>query len=157
MRGSVFGPAQVKIGWSGRHPNDAEPDLLLVTRAFRSWNDSEVAMNSPQTHNNQQTEASGCLPLLTRLVWTLFGVIGLFFSAISIAKGNLPIIVDVFFWLIVLVMIGFRYLDVTRFAGQTTDGKPSTMADWRRYVPRLLLVAALLYGAAKALWHFGVL
>jgi hypothetical protein len=55
---------------------------------------------------------------------------------------------DVVFWSAVGGSAAFRYLDVTRFAGETANGRPATRAVLAYYLVGLCIVATVAwYGA----------
>ena len=103
-----------------------------------------------QTPPPSHDSASGCL---VRLSWMLIGNVALFISGIFIARhaGGFLSVADAAFWAVVTLMIGVRYLDISRFKGQTVMAGPATMGHWRRYVAIILLAALAGWGLAHAL------
>ena len=93
---------------------------------------------------------TGFLGLMIRLVWMLFGNAALARLAVQIAQAGSFSAVDVAFWAVVVVMVGVRYIDVTRFGGLTAEGEPATLRHWRRYTGYLLAASAGLYTLAHA-------
>ncbi len=85
-----------------------------------------------------------------RLTW-IFGASLLVFGAIFIMQDKAPGLADIIFWLIALVLILARYIDIRYLKGETTDNKPATLKHWRRYSAILLIAAGLLYLLAKFL------
>ncbi|HPQ70844.1 MAG TPA: hypothetical protein PKW95_17095 [bacterium] len=104
---------------------------------------------TPTEESPPQGNAIGCL---ARIFW-IAGILPLVIFAVEIGykrQARLTLI-DLFFWLLAFAMIAVRYADVRWFAGTTTDGKPATMATWRRYA---LLIGALtlgMWGAAQGI------
>jgi hypothetical protein len=94
---------------------------------------------------------TGFLGLLVRLIWMLFGNAALALLAVHIAQVGSFSPVDVVFWAVVVVMVGVRYIDVTRFGGLTAEGEPATVRHWQRYTGYLLAASAGLYVLAHAL------
>ena len=93
---------------------------------------------------------TGFLGLMVRLIWMLFGNAALALLAVHIAQAGSFSMVDVLFWAVVVVMVGVRYIDVTRFGGLTAEGEPATLRHWRRYTGYLLAASAGLYTLAHA-------
>jgi hypothetical protein len=92
---------------------------------------------------------SGCL---TRVVWLTAAPLSLLLLGVLIArKGNGALSAEsIAYWVIVMVALGVRYLDIVRFRGETIDGAPASQQDWRRYRVRLPAVALVAWAAA--LW-----
>ena len=85
--------------------------------------------------------------LLVRLYWLAFGNIVVFAMFLRSMQHREVGAADAVYWVFGAGMIVVRFLDVRYFHGSTLDGKPASMADWRRYS----LAVALLLGAA---WSF---
>lgn len=85
--------------------------------------------------------------LLARLFWLVGGNLALLGAAAVILRDDLAALswMSLLFWLFAGALIGVRYLDVTRLGGLTSDGKPATLADFRRYGVKLLAFAAVLW------------
>ncbi|MBZ5499368.1 MAG: hypothetical protein LAP85_23465 [Acidobacteriia bacterium] len=96
-----------------------------------------------QEEQKSQTELTGCMPLFLRLTWMALGNAALFLCAALVAKGTAPVVMDIIFFAVTIVLIVVRYIDITRFKGQTSEGKPATLAHWRRYA---LLTAVISTG-----------
>ncbi|HET8712069.1 MAG TPA: hypothetical protein VFM23_00115 [Gemmatimonadales bacterium] len=73
------------------------------------------------------------------------GNLALFALVLSIFNQDGFSLLDGAYWLVVVALAAIRYIDIKRFAGQTVDGTPATMAHFRRYGTRLLLVATGLW------------
>ena len=95
-------------------------------------------------------EQMGCLGGLVRLAWLIGGGAALAMLALSIARRGSFSVLDVAYWLVVVVTAIVRLIDITRFHGKTADLEPATMATWRRYVVKLALISAGVW----ALAHF---
>lgn len=97
-----------------------------------------------------QTETISGTALLTRLAWMLFGNLALLACAAVIARDDLaPLsLLSGLFWLIVGALIGIRYLDITRYDGQTSKGAPATLKDWKRYSVGLATVSLAVWALA---------
>jgi hypothetical protein len=105
------------------------------------------------TQSSKQETGYGCL---TRLCWMLFGNIGLIACAIGIVKhkGSFLSYADLAFGLVLLFLIGIRYLDITRMDGTTAAEKPASLSDWRRYILYLGIFAVVLWGIVHAIACF---
>jgi hypothetical protein len=106
----------------------------------------------PQSDPNS-SQSTGGWKTLVRFSWLLIGNIILYFLAFSILVNKSSIISDFAFWITVVTMIGLRLLDIKVFAGETTENKPATMADWRKYAIKLILFSLLGYILVKGLSH----
>jgi len=91
----------------------------------------------------------GCLPMVARLFWMVGGNIALLACAGLMAQGADRGLVDGLYFAAAAAMIGVRYLDITRFQGQTSDGQPASLADFRRYAALMVVVAAGVYALAR--------
>jgi hypothetical protein len=58
---------------------------------------------------------------------------------------------DVLFWSTTLGLLAVRYVDIRYLAGETADGRPASMSDWRRYALAVLGVSLALWLAAHAI------
>jgi hypothetical protein len=91
--------------------------------------------------SDQQNDTS-FVGLFLRIFWMVAGNMFLCLSVLSILKtGPYLSLIDIFYWVTVLLLIAARYIDIARFKGKTAEDKPATMGDWRRYVLTLLLIA----------------
>jgi hypothetical protein len=94
---------------------------------------------------------TGCLGLIVRVIWMLFGNAALVLLAVHIVRAGSFSAVDALFWLVVAVMVGVRYVDITWLGGLTAEGEPASLRHWRRYSASLLAAAAGLYVLAYTL------
>lgn len=108
-----------------------------------------MASQQRQVVQEPRTEPTGCLPGLFRLVWMAFGYFVLVFCAMFIAKGTAPVVMDIVFWAVALGVIAVRHIDITRFNGETSEGNPATLGDWRRYAVRVTVISAAMWGLAR--------
>jgi len=102
----------------------------------------------PVSAQSEYQNPLGCLP---RIFWMMVGNVALFMAALSVYTSAGWSIADLAFWLIVGLLICARYVDIVRFKGKTTDGKPATMVHFKRYVLMVLLAGAAVWAAARAL------
>jgi hypothetical protein len=54
--------------------------------------------------------------------------------------------------IMVVGLIEARYVDIARFNGQTTEGKLTPIAHWRRYAVLMLVISAGLWALARVAW-----
>jgi hypothetical protein len=122
-----------------------------VRSPFRGELEVSVAAKQHQVvpQPQPQAEQMGCLAAVVRLVWMMFGNIALLLCAAFVAQGKAPVVMDVAFFAVAVGLIAVRYLDITKFKGQTSEGKPATLADWRRYAAMMVIVSLALWGAAR--------
>ncbi len=96
---------------------------------------------------------AGCL---FRTVWVLFGnlAIGVIGLKIVIDQAQLFSWLDLLFWLMVVLVIGARYVDIRWFQGMTTRSEPATMRHWRMHTLYLLAISGAGWGIAHAVSYF---
>ncbi len=116
-------------------------------------------MNEKNSQISQQPEQeeTGCLTALMRIFWMFIGSIASIFLLFFIIQRKSPVISDVVFWVLVFSLILVRYIDITRFKGQTSEGEPATLQHWKKYSIMVVLAACVLYAIAKVLAHFKVM
>lgn len=102
-----------------------------------------------QVSDQTRSESTGCLPVILRLTWLMWGNLALFICAALVAEGTAPIVTDLLFFLVAGSLVGVRYVDITRFKGETTEGEPATIAHWRRYAIMMMLISAALWALAR--------
>jgi hypothetical protein len=93
---------------------------------------------------------------LARLYWQFLGNALVFILLVFVYEKHprLPSLLDAAYLAAVATLVIVRYVDIRFLNGQTAEGKPATMADWRSYTR---LTGALALGAwllARALAHF---
>jgi hypothetical protein len=108
------------------------------------------ASGKPMSTDLRSNSHAG-IAALVRLGWMAFGVIALAITAMTMAAHPTWTLGwrDAAFWGTALVMGVLRYVDVTRFGGETADGTPATTRDLRNY----LLGLTLAVSAAWAVVH----
>ncbi len=102
-----------------------------------------------QQEIESQSEPMGGLSFLLRLSWMAIGNVALFVCAALIAKGTAPGVMDIAFFAVVVGLIAVRYVDITKFDGQTSEGKPATLSHWRRYAVMLAALSAGVWALAR--------
>ena len=85
---------------------------------------------------------SGCL---FRLYWLFGGNIILLFLIVFIVDKHFkfPSWHDLAYWITVITLLAVRYIDVRYMLGETAEGKPAYISDFRRYTLILLIVSSL--------------
>jgi hypothetical protein len=99
----------------------------------------------PDPSQTTQTELSGCLPIIVRLVWMVFGNAALVLLAGLIIQKGAYSYLDMIFWAIPGLLIVLRYIDITRFQGLTAECEPATLKHWSRYSILLLMTSTVLW------------
>ena len=91
----------------------------------------------------------GCVPIFLRLTWMVFGFVALFLCAALVAKGTAPVVMDIIFFMVAIGLIVVRYVDITKFKGQTSEGTPATLAHWRRYAVLTAVISTGVWALAR--------
>jgi len=86
-------------------------------------------------HDPSKTEYTSGAGCFTRLYWTLLGnaALAITFGILLHRHPEFPSITDAACLLLVLSLVYARYIDIRYCKGETGDGKPATMAVWRKY------------------------
>jgi len=110
----------------------------------------------PQAPNSAEAadEPGGCLSAMVRLSWMVAGSMGWFLTLLFIAQ-RASYLADIVFFGLVAGMIVVRYIDINRFAGQTVDGTPATLRDWKDYAIGLSLISLVAWGVARVSAFYG--
>jgi hypothetical protein len=99
--------------------------------------------------DDQAGGADGLAGCLLRLHWMGLGNLALVICAVLAARREVPSLLDGVFVLILVSLIATRFVDIRRFRGQTTEGKPATMAHWRHHALLLLPLGSGLWLLAR--------
>lgn len=113
---------------------------------------SEVKKGSNQTSDSQE---SG-IGILFRLFWMAIGNAILFLFLIGIfesEKRSLGL-KDCIYWVIVILLLITRYVDIKYLGGLTARGSPALVSHWYRYAAVLIICAGLLWGLAHITKYF---
>jgi hypothetical protein len=107
----------------------------------------------PRPVESNSSEGTGLGGLFLRLFWMGGGNFGLLALAILITqKRILPYrLTDLLFWVIVILLIVARYVDIAYFEGATSYGEPATMKHWRRYAIGLGLISLVVWAVAHGI------
>lgn len=94
----------------------------------------------------------GCL---LRLFWMGVGNGLLVLLALRIldSHGRLSVL-DAAYWVVVITMVGTRYIDIRHFGGTDGYGEPCTLANWQQYAIRLVIFSGLVWIAVRILSAF---
>ena len=107
-----------------------------------------LSVSSNQSDESDDTQRG--LGTILRTYWTLIGNVTLGILAIGISHRHSGInSLDVFYLITVVLLIAVRYCDIKYFTG--SSDKRATMAEWRKYVLRLLLITGGMWLAAHGL------
>jgi hypothetical protein len=82
------------------------------------------------------------------------GNAALFLCGALVGKGTAPVIMDITFFMVAIVLIIVRYVDITKFKGQTSEGKPATLVHWRRYAVLTAVVSAGVWVLARIAYFY---
>lgn len=87
--------------------------------------------------------ALGCL---LRLFWMAIGNAVLLLVGVQLIQLDQHLSgLDAAFWLILLLTVGARFIDIRYFAGTDGFGVPSTFADWRRHAIKMVSLAGIVW------------
>ena len=113
-------------------------------------------MDEPKNEDVKHDHLAGCF---LRFFWMIVGNAILVFCVVSMVKGhsNLLGLEDAFYWSLVGILLAARYVDIQYFNGQTANGEPASMADWRRYTVRVGIISVGLWLVAHAIVAAGLL
>ena len=113
---------------------------------------SEVKKDTNQANSAQE---SG-LGMLVRIFWMMFGnlilillLVGIFYSE----KRSLSL-KDYIYWVIVILLIITRYVDIKYLGGLTAKGSPASISVWYRYAIVLVIGSGSLWGLAHITKYF---
>lgn len=81
---------------------------------------------------NVQSESSFAGVVL-RLFWFFAGNLILCITGLKISQTASSGFLDILYWTTAAAMIAARFVDIRFYAGQTAEGGPATLGDWRRY------------------------
>jgi hypothetical protein len=110
---------------------------------------SSTPTTADASSKSDQQPMQGCF---LRLFWMGLGNALLLACTAMIAKQKAWTfsIFDGAYWAVVLLLLAARLVDIRRFHGETTDGKPATMAHLKRYAALLALIACAVWAVAHA-------
>jgi hypothetical protein len=91
---------------------------------------------------------------LLRGFWMVIGNAALALLLIVMVQGDWGVfsLPSIAFWMFVGLVVGARYLDVTRYKGTTSDGdRPATLIDVKRFSIQQLVVSGAAWGLVQVL------
>lgn len=91
-----------------------------------------------------QNSSAGCL---VRLFWMCIGNVILFFCLTYIFHNRVRglALVDLSYWLTVVVLVAARWVDIRSYHGATVTGEPATLSHWRRYALCLVVGSLIVW------------
>lgn len=103
---------------------------------------SDNSSSSPDRSSSKN--AQSIVSELCRMLWMVFGPVGIFFSGVTLWKSSpwTYSFVDGVYWGIVLLTVTAKFLHTKVFHGMTTDDKPATMPNFWQYTAKLVVFAA---------------
>jgi hypothetical protein len=129
------------LGWSGRHRDYKSKVYSFEETAMAKRKTTPISHSEPPVAPvyNQTSGAS----VFARIFWILIGNAVLFFLALSIYQKHAALsLLDLFYWIIVVLLVVIRYCDIKYLGGLTGQGQPASIAHWRKYSKFLLLITA---------------
>ena len=103
-----------------------------------------------ETKSSQSPEQVGCMGFILRTLWLMLGNMGLAVIAIFIIMNHLPLfsLYDLLFWVVVVLLIIVRYVDIAYLHGGDQYGDPATMKHWRKYAVLLPAISLVMWAIA---------
>lgn len=105
---------------------------------------------------DQKEATQSGIEFFVRLYWLFIGNVILFFILAFILEKHLrfPSILDALYLCAIVALILVRYVDIRFLKGETGEGKPATMAHWRRYTMLISLVGVGAWLLFRGFIHF---
>jgi len=93
--------------------------------------------------------------VLLRLYWIGFGNIVLLFLLIFALEREpaFPSLMDLVYFLVLVSVIGVRYVDIRFYNGTTAEGRLATPGHWRRYALWMSGAGLCAWGLARLAAH----
>ena len=103
--------------------------------------------------SDAKSESTSLLAIVVHFFWTIVGNAVLAISTLLIFQNRDTFfsVADVVYLVTVPLLVGARYLDVAYYKGTTAYGDPSTMAHWRLYSLKIILLSVAVWSAAHGL------
>jgi hypothetical protein len=122
------------VWWSGRHL------IILVYKLLGG-----IALKSESVQIPQ--ECDSILSLFLKIFGTLLGNLVVFITALLIIqhKGKMFYSADIVFWCMAAAISLAKFLDIKLYGGLTDDGKPLSMAHWRKHTAILLALTTAVW------------
>lgn len=105
---------------------------------------------------DQAKVSTSGIGVLARLYWMFLGNMFLLFLLAFIFQKHpkLPSLLDALYFVVVASLICVRYIDIRFLNGETGEGNPATMADWRQYAMIVAPVGVGVWLSSRVLIHF---
>lgn len=122
------------LRWSGRRL------IVLVYKLLGG-----IALKNETAQIPQQCDS--ILNLFLKIFGALLGNLVLFFTALFILqhKGKAFYSADIVFWGMVAAISLAKFLDIKLYGGLADDGKPVSMAHWRKHMAILLALTTAVW------------
>jgi hypothetical protein len=120
----------------------------------RSARASESLVRPDNSQNQSSSTEMGCAGLILRLLWFIAGHLALVVFALLVAQRGRFSFLDLGYWLTIVFILAVRWVDVTRFGGQTSQGEPATLRDWGRHLVLLTLTGGGVWFLIHAGWRW---
>jgi hypothetical protein len=129
---------------------------LMPKPSKEKFPDSNPPHFNAPSQINAPSQETGFLAILIRIFWMMMGNMALGLCAVFITINSIPYfsVYDFIYWMIVVMLIIARYIDVKKLNGLTADGDPATPAHWRRHTFLLILVSVPLWIISHSLGYF---
>jgi hypothetical protein len=113
---------------------------------------AEIRKETYPTNDKQ----GGGLSLLVRLFWMVIGNFILFFMASGIYASEEKGLglKDAVYWIVVILLVLTRRIDIKYLGGLTAQGTPASMTHWYRYSAGLIICGGLIWGLAHVANYF---
>lgn len=107
----------------------------------------------PSTNDSVAKQSSSIVGLALRVFWMFLGNLGLAACLLSIIQKPSSAIWwrDAVYGVLVLLLVGSRYVEVRFYQGTTAYGEQATLAHWRRYTLWLCVGAGVAWAAAHGI------
>lgn len=101
----------------------------------------------------EQRQPASALEFLVRFYWLFLGNVTLFFLLIFILEKRPRLFsgYDAAYAANLVLLLVLRYVDIRLLHGETGDGRPATLSDWRRHALLVLTVGLAAWGLARVL------
>jgi hypothetical protein len=102
--------------------------------------------------NNESRDSQSVVAELCRMVWLVFGPVGVFFTGVTIWRRppwSYSIFDGIFGGLVLLTVVA-KLIHVKHFHGLTVENTPSKMSDWWSYSAKLVVFAVVVWLLAQS-------
>lgn len=101
--------------------------------------------------NSPSTPPASFFGFLLRLYWMFLGNVVLLFLLYLIfdRKAAFPARFDALYLGTVASIVAARYIDIRYLKGETGDGRPATLKDWRNHATTVTVAGAIAWGLLR--------